>query len=198
MFDINRPLKTKVPIDGEMRIVEVRFPTDREFLDYHSARKVVDINLGRGKSETDIEGAEKAAVALYAKIGKEPTSIPPAAAEIVVNKLLRAEVASVAAQSPCYVVTLRALNLEGLEHRFRMPSAEQVKRFDGITRTIGDGKRAEYRVDVQTAAALHRELLDSHAGYVGDEIPITHRHIAVAGLMKAVRDEMEAEGEDFF
>lgn len=198
MFDVNRPLKTKVPIDGELRTVEVkRFPTDQDFTIYHNTRRVVDINLGRGKTETDVEKATEAAVALYGKIGKEPTSIPPAAAELVVSKMLRAEVISTE-PGPPYIVTLRALNLDNLRHHFRMPSAEQVKRFDGITKAIGDGKRAEYRVDIATASLLYGELITATENYEREEVPILHRHVAVAGLMKAVRDEMETEGEDFF
>lgn len=197
MFNIERPFRTKVPIDGQMTVITVRFPTDQEFLQYHNTRRVVDISLGRGKSETDVEKAQEAAVALYAKIGKEPTSIPPAAAEIVVGKMLRAEVVTAEPGSPAYVVTLRALNVEGLRHCFRMPSAEQLKRFDTITKVIGDARRAEYHVSVNTAAALYDELVSSSENYVGS-VPILHKHVAVAGLMKAVREEMDAEGEDFF
>lgn len=198
MFDINRPLKTKVPIDGEMRVVQVRFPNDQEFLTYHNTRRVVDINLGRGKTETDVEKATEAAAALYSKIAIEPSSIPPAAAELVISKLIRCEVVSAEPHGAGFLVVVRALGFEALKHEMRMPSADQVKRFDAITRTVGDGKRVEYKVDLAASGALYDELAASREGYASG-IPLVHKHAAVAGAMKAVRDAMEAEGdEDFF
>ena len=194
MFDTTQPLKTKIPIGGKMEVVSLRFPTDQEWLEYHRTRRVIDQNLGRGKSETSVERAADAATTLFQKISDQ--QIPPAAAELVINKLARVETVSAVSEDGGYRVAVEFFGGQQASHLLRMPSAEHLKRSDAATRVIGDGKRAEYRIDLSAFAQMYQELVISAEGYSGP-VPLFHKQTAVAGAIKAVRDEMEDDG-DFF
>ncbi len=195
MFDTTLDFKIKLPSPSGLVEVTVKFPTDDQWLEYHRGRRVIERDLGRGKTEPAVLGAEAAAERLFAQI-KVDGDLDRSQADLLIRRLADARVASVEDEGGQYRVTVRFLNMTGV-HVLKMPSALQMKQAEAATRVVNEKYGAvEIMVNLKVFADLYGEMLVSAEGY-SSSAPLLHKHAVVQAVLSEVREAMSG-GEDFF
>src|SRR4029077_3030108 len=82
-----RPIELTLPRGtGDLKI-QLRFPTDAEWVKRQKSRRVIQQSLGRGQSETDVLGADEADEALVKSVISGDITLEPGEATMIANML---------------------------------------------------------------------------------------------------------------
>ncbi len=198
MFDTTLEYKFKLPSPDGIKEAVVKFPTDEQWLEYHRGRRVIEKSLGRSQSEATVIGADHAASRLFSSIANGSAgTLDNDQIEMLVNRMAFSKVEAVEDEGGSYRVTLKFF--AGISaHVLKMPSAKQMKEAEAAHRVInGKFNASEIRVNLETFAALYKEMVVRAEGYAGD-VPILHKHAVVQAVLSEVREAIEGDGGSFF
>lgn len=189
MFDPAQPIALKLLAPDGLKRIQVRFPTDEEWIDRQRRRKVIIKQLGRGVSETTIPNAEEVDAELFRKIRLGDDEVDPYEASRIIEQLSQADVDDVLPEPGGLRVVLRVPGGTTV-HVLRMPSAKDVIEYRrGFARILDlPFNRQELTINLAAAGALYQKLVQSTEGYAGS-VPIIHQAVAA----KAAIDALEAE-----
>ena len=187
MFDSTRPTTINLRTPAGVKTIRVRFPSDEDWAERQRRRKVIIKQLGRGISETMIPSGEEVDAALLAKIRmEEGPEVDAFEASRIIEQLSQAEVDDVVQAGDAFRVSMRVLG-GPVTHLLKMPSAKDV--FDyrrGFARVLDlPYNRQELTINLATAGALYRRLLETTEGYAGD-VPLIHQAVAVKAAIDAL------------
>lgn len=200
MFTINRTndgkpeeITVKLPPTGE-ESVQVRWPTDKEWCDRTRKLKLVQTQIGRGKSRTRAVNAKEINALLYRSIVlTEPRQLDDDEAIYVIDRLERSEAISVERSAGVFRIEL---SVPGgvTTHLLRGPRQSQMME---LRRAASDVMRAgnaiEHRARLEPAGELYDALSDSPAEGYAAEVPIIHKEAAIEALLAEIDRLMEDE-----
>lgn len=197
LFDAARPISIKALAGGAVKQIEVRWPSDEEWIARQRSRKIVVKQLGRGSSETSLAGGDEAAAELLAAIrtdGGEPR-LTPAEASRVIDQLSLAEVTDAEYEGGRFRVELR---IPGGTAGFllAMPSAEDEQTYRrsfarAIDRPYG---KSEVTIHLDVAGALFQKLELESSGYVG-AVPVIHQAAVVKAAIDLLAETLSADAD---
>ena len=168
--------------------ITVRWPTDEEWGAHRKRRRIVQRQLGRGMTETEIDATE-ADVKLYEAIkmnGAAPLSV--AEASRVVDTLSTCDVLGVDLQADDAEVQLTTL-MGAVKHIVRIPTMDEVRALQRSTRLISmQYNRSEIRTNLEASAALWDKCGGRAEGYAGP-VPNIHKDTAIRAVIAAVEQE---------
>jgi hypothetical protein len=199
MFDINTtitfpPLRTA---SGLVNIT-VRWPTDEEWSAHRKRRRILQRQLGRGASITDVESAD-ADSRLYEVIkqnGAPPLSV--AEASFVVTNISLCDVLGVELRAEDAEVQLETV-MGAVTHTVRIPTMDQVRKLQKATQLISlPNNLSQYRPSLEAAVALWEQCTGRVEGYTGP-VPNVHKDVAIRAVVAAIEQEaVPSHGESNF
>jgi hypothetical protein len=196
IFDASRPLTLNLRAPEGMKTINLRFPTDDEWIERQRRRKAIVKDLGRGMTETTVVNGEDVDAALVAKLRTEhEPEIDPFEAMKIMEQVSQADVDDVLTEGDTFRVVLRVLGATTI-HVLKMPSQKDaVEHQRSFARVLGlPYGRQELRINIAPAGALYKKLLVSAEGYEGP-VPIVHRAVAVKAAIDALNNAL-AEDRD--
>jgi hypothetical protein len=196
VFDASRPLTLNLRGPEGVKAINLRFPTDDEWIERQRRRKAIVKDLGRGVSETTVVNGEEVDAALVAKLRMEPEpEIDPFEAMKIMEQLSQADVDDVLTEGDTFRVVLRVLGVT-TAHVLKIPSQKDaVEHQRSFARVLGlPYGRQELRINIAPTGALYKKLLVSAEGYEGP-VPIVHQAVAVKAAIDALNNAF-AEDRD--
>jgi hypothetical protein len=203
VFDATRPVAMQLKGPGGVRIVRVRFPSDEEWAERQRRRKVIIKSLGRGITETIVQGAEDVDAALLAKIriDQDADSHPDVdafEAAKLIEQLSMSEVDDVVPVGDSFRVTLRVLGATTV-HLIGMPSAKDLFEYKRAFARVLDlpHGRQELTINMAPAGALYKKLITATEGYAGDT-PLIHQAVVVKAAIDALETDFSEDRDTVF
>jgi hypothetical protein len=199
-FDTQTEIAWKIRrTEGEQTAV-VRFPTDQEWVEYRRSLRIVQQNLGRGATETDINTAEPD-LKLYQKIRlPESPDLSADEAVMLIGVVAHCNIQDVTLNMDEASVDLQVLKTFRVKHRLRIPTTAEVvqfKRAQGRQINLPHG-RSQYILNLHAGADLYDKCLLGTEGYANGSVPVLHRDAAMRAVISACEEQTEApSGEDF-
>lgn len=194
MFDTTQPFVFRVPTSSGMQKVQVQFPTDDQWIEYNRKRKVIERQLGRGRSEQDVQGRDEAYAWLFSQIAvAPPAEFGAAEAGLIINKMLAVKVESVEDEGVTFVVRIRFWAGTS-EHRLRMPTAAQLRDSERSTKvTSGQHGTIEYQPNPLFFAELYDKLVSVPPGHIPFPSSIIHKNAVTQAVLEHVRALMDGD-----
>jgi hypothetical protein len=188
MFDstatITFPLRTSA---GKIDVT-VRWPTDEEWGAHRKRRRILQRQLGRGATETEIDSGE-ADLKLFDAIkqnGAPPLSIGEA--NRVIDTIASCTVLDVQLGAEDAEVQLSTFQGE-VKHTVRIPTMDEVRLLQRSTRLISlPYNQQEIRTNLQASAALWDKCGGAAEGYTGPT-PSIHKDVAIRAVISAIEQE---------
>ncbi len=183
------------------KVVNLRFPTDEEWIERQRKRKIIIKNLGRGMSETIVPASEDADAELLAKLrgGDDGAEVDGFEATRILEQLSQADVDDVTPEEGgAFRVTLRVPG--GMTaHVMKMPSAKDVIQYRRAFARILDLPFNKQQLTVNLAAAgdLYKKLCLKSEGYAGD-VPIIQQAVVVKAAIDALESGLGAADPENF
>jgi hypothetical protein len=188
MFDSTATITFPLRTSGGKIDVTVRWPTDEEWGAHRKRRRILQRQLGRGSSETEIDSAE-ADLKLFDAIkqnGAAPLSIGEA--NRVIDTIATCNVLDVQLHAEDADVQLATFQGE-VKHTVRIPNMDEVRLLQRSTRLISlPYNQQEIRTNLQSSASLWDKCGGKGEGYTG-EVPAIHKDVAIRAVIAAVEQE---------
>ena len=188
MFDSNATITIGLRTASGKTDIPVRWPTDEEWGAHRKRRKILQRQLGRGMTETEIDTAE-ADAKLYQAIalnGAPPLSVGEASR--IVDTLATCEVLGVDLHAEDAEVQLTTMMGE-VKHTVRIPTMDEVRTLQRSTRLISlQYNRSEISTNLDSAATLWDRCGGRAEGYAGP-VPSIHKDVAIRAVIAAVEQE---------
>jgi hypothetical protein len=189
MFDANTTITIGLRTSEGKRDVTVRWPTDEEWGAHRRRRKLMQRQLGRGVTESEIESGD-ADAKLYEAIklnGAPPLSVEESGK--IVDTIALCEVLDVRLGTDDAEVDMQTV-MGPVTHTLRIPTTAAVKRMQRTVKYLNlPYNRTEIRANLEAPAALWDQCAGRAEGYAG-AVPNLHKDVAVRELVKAI--ELEA------
>lgn len=189
MFDSNTtltvgPLFTRA---GKMDVT-VRWPTDEEWSAHRRRRRIMQRQLGRGQTETEIESGEADSKLYEAiKLNGAP-ALSAGEASMVVDAIATCNVLGVDLHTEDAEVQMQTAMGE-VAHTVRIPTMDQVRALQRSTRLISlPYNRQEIRTSLDAAVALWDQCSGSGTGYAS-AVPNLHKDTAIRAVIQAIEQE---------
>jgi hypothetical protein len=168
--------------------IEVRWPSDEEWAAHRKRRKILQRQLGRGATETDVDtsdGDQK----LYEAIklnGSPPLSV--AEAGKIVETIGYCEVLDVRLHAEDAEVDLQTL-MGPTRHTVRIPTMDQIRTLQRSSHIVTlPYNLQEIRTNLESPAWLWNECRGSAEGYEGP-VPAVHKDVAIRAVISAMERE---------
>jgi hypothetical protein len=171
--------------------INVRFPSDQEWIERQQKRKLITVNLGRGLSETRVSDSDEIDADLLARIRVDDgqVEVDGFEATTVFNRLYWSEIlGDPTFDAGQFRVMLRILgNIETL-HILRMPTAREEHQYlKSFVRNLDtQGSKQQTIINLPAAADLYSKLVISNEGYAG-AVPIVHQSMVIPCVMNATK-----------
>jgi hypothetical protein len=168
--------------------ITVRWPSDAEWGAHRKRRRILQRQLGRGATETEIDTGE-ADAKLYEAIkmnGAPPLSV--AEASRIVDAISACDVLGVDLHAEDADVQLLILTGE-VKHTVKIPTMDQVRTLQRSTRLITlPYNRQEIRTNLESSASLWDQCAGRAEGYSG-AVPALHKDVAIRAVIAAIEQE---------
>jgi len=196
-------MKIQLPTPEGLRAVELRFPTDEEWIDRNRRQKLITKQISRTVTEDTIVETPETDLLLVEKL-REVHEGPPLStgeASWILDQLSSAEVEEVERQGAQFRIVLRVPG--GLvTHIVGMPSVEDMQDFQReftSTRQIQEGRlvKQEQVVNLAAVKKLYQKLSRGTEGY-GMAVPVVHQLPVVLEVMREVRRPISENGTGNF
>jgi len=188
-FDSGRLIDIRIAHPEGDRKITVRWPTDEEWCEYSSRRQVLIRQLGPAETETEVSGAEDAALELLKRIQQEGPELDKYEAAWVVERLSRAQVTDVRREDDAIVVEMRVPG-GMVAHRLRVPTLAEVAAYRRSFARLIDrrGGRQLLRVNLSASGQLYDKVAVGTEGYESPA-PIIHKAAAISELLAFLEEE---------
>lgn len=196
MFDTNN-LTLTVPIrtaHGKAEIT-VRWPTDEEWAQHRKRRRILQRQLGRGATETEIDTNE-ADAKLYEVI-KQNGAPQLSTGEInyVIEQVSDCNVLNVELHAEDAEVQL-SVPMNEVKHTVRIPTMDEIRTLQRSTRLITlPYNRQEIRTNLESSAALWDKCGGHAEGYSGP-VPNLHKDAAIRAVIQAIEREAMPQNDE--
>ena len=185
MFDTETTITIGLRTASGKADITVRWPTDEEWAAHRRRRRLLQRQLGRGATETEIESSD-ADSRLYEAIklnGAPPLSL--AEAGKVVETIATCDVVDVRLGADAAEIDLNTL-MGPVTHTVKIPTMDQVKTLQRSTKFITlPYNRQEIRANLDSSAGLWDKCAGQAEGYSG-AIPNLHKDVAIRAVINAV------------
>lgn len=173
-------------ISGTHQTISVRWPSDKQWAEKAAKVRLIERDLGRGKTDTEVVGSEDANLALYEAIRADGApDLDGYEARAVIDQLDASEVLDITREGDAYTVTLKAHGAE-TTHTLRTPTQRQMHEFNRARMTSTPTKRArEIRFRLEPAGALYDAISAGVEGYAG-AVPLPHKFAVVSELLEDI------------
>lgn len=198
-FDIQANIATTIRRESGPQEIEVRWPTDEEWIERSKGWSIMVQRLGRGVSETQVDTAQ-ADIGLYGKIRVNGSpELEAAEAQKVIEALIRCDITDVALSMDVATVSMTVMGGMKVQHTLRIPTTAEVTGFRRAAVRIMDlpHGRQKLRTNLHAGASLWAQCRKEIAGYAG-AIPITHQDAAIRAVIEACEVEAEASKDEDF
>ncbi|HEY1896749.1 MAG TPA: hypothetical protein VGG62_10775 [Terracidiphilus sp.] len=168
--------------------ITVRWPNDEEWAAHRRRRKIMQVQLGRGQTETQIDTGE-ADAKLYDSIKLNGAqALTQAEATRIIDTLATCDVIDVQLGAESADVTLNTLMGE-TKHTVRIPTMDEVRTLQKSTRLISlPYNRQEIRTNLDAAASLWDKCGGKGEAYEGP-VPAVHKDSAIRAVISAIEQE---------
>lgn len=195
VFDAGQKFKIKHLTSAGIKIVEVAFPSDEDWLERESRRRtIITFNAGTGEPDSSREEPDGDEVELAKKLCSDLVDVDPVEAGRLIDQLAYVDIANLdeILQGNHMVVrmnVLRALT----EHVFKMPTARELDKFK---KSAHDQKNISKRrvasvINLRMAQQLYSEMKESVSGYKGN-VPIIHQCAAVFAVFNELESALDS------
>ena len=179
---------------GKSTNVAIRWPTDNEWAEHARKRKVIMRMLGRGNSQTDVDGAQADFnLAMAIKLDGVP-DLTLGEAKTVIDLISKCDIHQVHMGDVEAEIELRVLTGH-VKHVLKIPNMDQVIKFEKVNQSAI--LRANGIQDVRFNVAAVADLWDECGGrgtegYKDGLVPNIHKDGAFRGVIRAVQEEVSA------
>lgn len=179
-------------ISGTRMDVSVRWPSDAQWTEKARRVRIVEREIGRGKTDREVVGAEDACAALYAAIKTEGApDLDPFEARAVIDQIESSEVASIEREGDTFTVVIEAHGCE-LTHQVATPTQRQIHEFNRARlKSVPTQRAREIRFDLAPAGVLYDAISKGATGYAA-AIPLPHKFAVVTELLEEIERELQA------
>ena len=185
----------KVPlISGTRREVSVCWPSDAQWIEKARRIRIVEREIGRGKIDREVWGAEEACADLYAAIQKPDetgSDLDAYEARAVIDQLEASEVISIERDGDLFTVVIEAHGCR-MTHVLATPTQRQMHEFNRARlKSVPTRRAREIRFDLAPAAVLYDALVKTQPGTV----PIPHKFAVVSELLDEIDRELAPDAD---
>jgi hypothetical protein len=168
--------------------ITVRWPNDEEWGLHRKRRKIMQVQLGRGQTETQVETGDADAKLYDAiKLNGAP-AITQAEATSIIQTIATCDVIDVELGAETADVTMNTLMGE-TRHVVRIPTMDEVRTLQRSTRLISlPYNRQEIRTNLDAAATLWDKCEGKSESYEG-AVPAVHKDAAIRAVIAAIEQE---------
>jgi hypothetical protein len=185
MFDANTTITIGLRTTSGKADITVRWPTDEEWSAHRKRRKLIQRQLGRGQTETELESGD-ADARLYEAIklnGAPPLSTGEASR--IVESISQCDVTDVRLNADDADVEILTV-MGTVKHSVRIPSMDQIKTLQRSTKFLTlPYNRQEIRSNLESSAGLWDQCGGSGEGYAG-AVPNLHKDVAIRAVISAI------------
>jgi hypothetical protein len=188
MFDATTTFTLGLRTSAGKTDVTVRWPTDEEWSAHRKRRKILQHQIGRGRSEVQVETGEGDGK-LYEAI--KLNGAPPlteAEAKHIVDTIGLCDVVGVDLRADDAEVEMQTV-MGPVKHVTRIPNMDQMRALTRAQRLINlPYNRQEIRTTLESSAALWDDCHGRGEGYVG-AVPNLHKDVAIRAVISAIEQE---------
>lgn len=192
-FDSSKAFKVKHLSPEGIKVVEIAFPSEEDWIERESRRRmIVDLQPPNKRRREDPDESESE---LVERLCPELQDAEPYEAGRILDLLSFAATKETIVESNKITVILEVLQAT-TTHVFRMPtSKEQIKFDQGYANSKAFDKTHIVTVtDLRIARKLYDDMKESVEGYVdGMIVPIIHQSEAVAAAFIALKENLSQE-----
>lgn len=187
MYDLDDTIEIEVFSGGDLKICEVRNPTEAEWDELFKNRYTMIRNLGRGSNEAKVINKEKAAAQFLAKIQLNTDIVfEEYEAATIVDQLSECDVLDSSRSGSSYTFTLSTL-LGEVTHTVKIPQHKDLKQtIEQTVRVRGErNNSSSVRTYIEPAIALYNSIAETVVGYsVTDPklVPAVHKYKVVDAI----------------
>jgi hypothetical protein len=188
MFDTDTTITIGLRTATGKTDITVRWPNDEEWGLHRMRRKIMQVQLGRGQTETQIDTSE-ADAKLYESIKMNGApAISPAEATSIIDRISTCDVTNVDLRAEDAEVEMNTL-MGVTKHIVRIPTMDEVRNLQRTTRLISlPYNRQEVRTRLEPSAALWDKCGGRGEGYTG-AVPAVHKDVAIRAVIAAIEQE---------
>lgn len=182
-------------ISGTRMEVAVRWPSDAQWIEKARRVRIVEREIGRGKVDREVVGAEEACAALYAANRADGSpDLDAYEARAVIDQLEATEIVAIERDGDVFTVSMEAHGCE-LTHRLATPTQRQMHDFNRARLKSVPARRArEIRFDLAPAGVLYDALAPRTEGYDG-AVPLPHKFAVVSELLEEIDRELSPDAD---
>lgn len=199
-FDTQAHVVTHIQREDGRKEIEVRWPTDEEWLERNKGWSLKVQKLGRGQTTQDVESGP-ADLALYNKIrnGNSPDLSALEAQKLIAN-IEKCEVIEIDLGLDEAVIHMLVVKNKPVTHTLRIPTTAEIAAFQRTARKMSvdlPHGASRQRLPMSSSADLWEKCLRSTEGYANG-VPIVHRDVAMRALIADCEREAEASDDEDF
>ncbi len=173
---------------GGTRRVELKYPTDAQWIARTNAQKIIRMDLGRGRSKSTATPIEVHDARLFdqCKIGEPSAAFDEFEASLAIDKLTKADIIDTELVGDDQaIIRMEVFGGARVEFVMNMPRRRHAVEYGraavNVTATL---KGAETVVSLEPSLRLFDQLLVSKAGYAENSaVPIIHKDVAIVALI---------------
>lgn len=184
-------------ISGTRMEVAVRWPSDAQWVEKARRVRIVEREIGRGKVDREVVGAEEACAALYAANRADGSpDLDAYEARAVIDYLESVDVLSIVRDGDEFTVTIEAHGAK-LTHRLVTPTQRQIHEFNRARlKSVPTRRAREIRFDLAPAGVLYDALAKASTGYDGTlVVPLPHKFAVVSELLEEIDRELSPDAD---
>ncbi len=197
VFDPARVITIKALTSDGIKRIEVRFPTDQEWIEHSRRHKLVYRNLGRGIQEQVKEEPNEGDAELLAAIRKgEGPEVEVFEAYRILEELSRTRVVENGAEPDPLQIRLQVPGAVTV-HVFRMPTAKEKFQLGKLASARSADSREIWSINHEAAGDLYESLKKEALHYAGP-VPIVHKLAALNALNTSLTRALEGDEPENF
>jgi hypothetical protein len=197
-FDIGRPISVKAISSEGIRKIDLRFPTDDEWIERSRRHKLIYRNLGRGIQELVSQEPNEADSELLKRIRiAEGPELDAYEAFRILEELSRTQVIEDGSEADPLRVCLRVPGGITTYHIFRMPTAKERHQCGRLADSRNVNSREIWSLNYAAAGDLYDATCKESVGYAA-AVPIIHKLAALQALNVALTRALEGDEPENF
>ncbi len=196
-FDAERIISVKAITADGIKKIDVRFPSDEEWIEHSRRHRLVYRNLGRGIQEQVNQDPVQGDAELLATIRQgEGPEIDPYEAFRILEELSRTRVVENGAEPDPLRINLAVPGATTV-HVFRMPTAKEKFQLGKLASSRSADNREVWSLNYSAAGDLYDAICKESVHYVG-RVPIIHKLAALQAVNTALTRALEGDEPENF
>lgn len=191
MFNTNENIKITLKTPEGPKGVEVKYPSDEQWISRTSKIKITSRNIGRGKSRDSVTKSEELNAQLFDQIVQNDVKLDIWEKSTIIERLSKAEVTDSKEDNLHYYITVVVPGGETV-HKLKRPYEKQKKQYreSAVNFTTSRNGLTEMTVNLTASETLYDELLVEATGY-DSPVPVIHKSTVIGELMNLLKEEEE-------